>query len=192
MDCKRGYNWRLGDSAAEDVGAKKPMVVTLDSPDGFDECIMTRGNFSLDAGGLAILLLALAGVTLGLAGLLTWYGYWPILAFAMIQVALVAWLLIRTWERTWNAEWVSIGPECIEVVQQRHKRKRQWELEPAWAVVEVKPPPIAWYAPRVLLRSRGQVVELGRFLTVEEKTQLAGYLRRAIRKHSAMRGAINV
>lgn len=153
---------------------------------------MARGNFSLDAGGLISLLLALTVVTLGLAALLAWQGYWPVLLIAVIQVVLVIWILARTWERTWVAEQIVVGPERIEVCHQRHKRKRQHDLATAWAVVELRSSRIAWYGPRVVLRSRAQTVELGRFLTVEEKTRLAGYLRRAIASHSAMQGAFNV
>lgn len=162
------------------------MVVTAQSSDGSSVRILARGNFSLDAGGLANLLLALAVVTLGLAGLLAWQGYWPVLLFALIQIMLVAWILARAWERSWVAEQILVGPECIEVVHQRHRRKRQCRLETAWAVVELRPPRVAWYGPNLILRSRARAIELGRYLTIEEKVQLAEYLRRAIAQHSAL------
>jgi uncharacterized membrane protein len=65
-------------------------------------------------------------------------------------------------------------------------------LETAWAVVELKQPQVAWYGPRVVLRSRRRMTELGQFLTLEERKQLVEYLRRAIAQHSAMQGAIKV
>ncbi len=61
---------------------------------------MARGNFSLGAGGLVNLLLSLAVVSLFLAGLLALGGYWPILLIAVIQLALVAWILVRAWEQS--------------------------------------------------------------------------------------------
>ena len=153
---------------------------------------MARGNFSLDAGGLIGLLLALTVLTLGLAGLLAWQGFWPVLLIAIVQVTLVTWILIKAWERAWVSESILIGPERIEVTQQRHKRMRHFEFEAAWAVVELRQPEVAWYGPRVLLRSRGKALELGHFLTLEEKKQLADYMRNAIRKYSAISGAFNV
>lgn len=162
------------------------MVLTSHSPDGSAVVIMARGNFSLDAGGLVNLLLALSAVTLGLAGLLAWQGFWPILLIAVIQLALVAWILVRAWERAWVSEVIVAGPEWVEVTQQRYKRKRQSQLEAAWAVVELNQPEIAWYGPRVILRSRGKTIELGQFLTTEEKEQLADCVRSAIRNHSAI------
>ena len=168
------------------------MVVTSQSPDGSAERILARGNFSLGAGGLVNLLLALTAVTLGLAGLLAWQGFWPVLPIAVIQLALVIWILIRAWERCWVSELVVVGPEWIEVVRQRHKRKSHYALEAAWAVVEQERPEVAWYGPRVILRSRGKRIELGKFLTTDEKTLLADSVRRAVQKHSAIKGAFNV
>jgi uncharacterized membrane protein len=162
------------------------MVLTSYSPDGSAVVIVARGNFSLGAGGLLNLLLALSAVTLGLAGLLAWQGFWPILLIAVVQLALVAWILVRAWERAWVSEVIVAGPERVEVTQQRHKRKRQSQLEAAWAVVELEQPEIAWYGPRVILRTRGQKIELGQFLTTDEREQLADHVRRAIRKHSAI------
>ena len=162
------------------------MVVTAQGSDGPEVRILARGNFSLDAGGLLSLLLALAVVTRGLAGLLAWLGFWPILLIAVVQIALVAWILARAWERSWVADHIVVGPERIEVTHQRHRRKRHYLLETAWAVVELRSPEVAWYGPSVVLRSRSRVLELGGFLTLEERRQLADCLRRAIAQHSAL------
>ena len=63
-----------------------------------------KGNFSLGAGGLLGLIMMLAVLTLILAGLLAWQGFWPVLAIAIIQVILVSWILVRAWERAWQVE----------------------------------------------------------------------------------------
>ena len=165
------------------------MVVTGQSSDGSQVQIMARGNFSLDAGGLVSLLLALSVVTLGLAGLLAWQGYWPVLLIAVIQMVLVIWILVRAWKQSWVAEWIVIGPERIEVTHRRHKVHRHNVLQTAWAIVELRRPRVAWYGPCVVLRSRSQTLELGRFLTQEERSQLVRDLRSAIVKHSAINGA---
>ena len=167
------------------------MVLTWQNSDRTKASILARGNFSLDAGGLVSLLLALAAVTLCLAVLLALQGYWPVLLIAVVQLALVALILVRAWQRAWVSDVIDICADRITVTQQRHKRKRQIELDTAWAVIELKQPEIAWYRPRVQLRSGSQVVELGSFLTSEEKRQLAQYLKNAIVEHSAMKGAFN-
>ncbi|MBT8049530.1 MAG: DUF2244 domain-containing protein [Xanthomonadales bacterium] len=166
------------------------MIVSWQSSDSSKANILARGNFSLDASGMVNLLLALAAVSLLLAGLLTLQGYWPILLIAGVQLVLVCWILIRAWEQAWVSEVIEITEDKIRVTHQRHKQKRLYEFETAWAVIEWKQPEVAWYEPRMQLRSRAQVVELGSFLTGSEKHQLAKCLQSAVEKHSAMKGAI--
>lgn len=181
----RGYNCGLG------VLPRVQMIVTWQNSDGTRARVLARGNFSLDAGGLVNLLLALAVVSLSLAGLLAWQGYWPILLIAVVQLVLVAWILIRTWQRTWVSEVIEICEDSIRVTRQRHRKKRRCELVTAWTVVELKQPDITWYSPRVVMRSGAKQVEVGSFLTGEEKLQLLEQLQSAIRKHSAIKGALN-
>jgi uncharacterized membrane protein len=167
------------------------MVVTWQNSDETKVRVLARGNFSLGAGGLVNLLLALAIVSLSLAGVLAWQGYWPILLIAVVQLVLVAWILIRTWQRTWVSEVVEICEDSIRVTRQRHRRNRRYELATAWTVVELRQPDIAWYSPRVIMRSGAKQVEVGSFLTSEEKLQLLEQLQRAIGKHSAFNGALH-
>lgn len=167
------------------------MVVSWQNSDGTRARVLARGNFSLGAGGLVNLLVALAAVSLSLAGLLAWQGYWPILLIAAVQLVLVAWILIRTWERTWVSEVIEICEDSIRVTRQRHRKKRRYELVTAWTVVELRQPDVAWYSPRVILRSGAKQVEVGSFLTGEERLQLRRQLQSAIRKHSAIKGALH-
>jgi uncharacterized membrane protein len=162
------------------------LIASWHSPDGHLAGFRLKGNFSMGAGGLAGLILALGAVTLVLAGLLAWQGYWPVLAIAVIQVVLVTWLLIRTWERAWMVDDIEIDSERITVTQRRYKRIRQLELATAWAVVEVEMPDVAWYEPVVRLRSGRTSVELGSFLTGEERHRLARQLKSAVKKYSAL------
>jgi len=168
------------------------MVLTAQTSDSSDVCITARGNFSLDAGGLLNLLLALGAVTLGLAAALAWQGYWPILLIAVIQIILVAWILVKAWQRSWVVERIVIAHDRIGVTHQRHRQVQCWDLDAAWAVVEMETPRVAWYGPRVTLRSRGTRVELGQFLTQAEREQLAAQLRQAIRNYSVLAGASQV
>lgn len=165
------------------------MVVTWQGSDSEAVEIVARGNFSLGADGLANLLLALGVVSLFLASLLAFQGYWPILLIALIQLVLVAWILIRAWENAWVVDTIEIGSEKIRITQQRYRHKCQYDLDTAWAVIEVIQPEVAWYSPRIQLRSRAKVVELGTFLTSEEKHQLVRHISCAIEKHSVMKGA---
>ena len=163
------------------------MVVASSSRDGTGIQILARGNFSLSAGGLILLLAVLGAVTLGLAGLLALKGYWPILLVAIIQLVLVAWVFVRVWKNAWIFEEICIDAETVSIVRQRYRRRSRISLESAWATVRLERPAISWYAAKLILRSRNQQVELGAFLTDEEKLSLAKHLSHALSRHSAWR-----
>ncbi len=163
----------------------KSMIVVGNSADGARVNILARGNFSLNASGLILILLALGTVTLGLAGLLAVQGYWPILLVAIAQLVMVAWLLIRVWKNAWIFEEISIDADSIRVVRQRYRHRTQICLQSAWATVRLQQPAVSWYAKKLILRSRGQQVELGAFLTDGERLSLAKYLSNALSGHTA-------
>ena len=162
------------------------MIACWESADGSVTAIRLKSNFSLGARGLLGVILALAAVTLLLAGLVAWQGFWPVLAIAVVQVVLVSWILLRTWENTWAVETIEIGPERIRIVAQHYRARKETDLKTAWAVVESVQPDILWYDPTIRLRSGQRVVELGRFLTADEKRELAQQLKRAIGRYSAL------
>ncbi|MEJ8567513.1 DUF2244 domain-containing protein [Elongatibacter sediminis] len=163
------------------------MVIVEHSADGTAARIQARANFSLGANGLLLLLTALAVVTLGLAVLLAWQGYWPILAIAVVQLVLVFWVLIRAWQNSWAVEEILIDARRVRVLHRRYREIRESGLQSAWAGVRVESPRYPGYAPRLMLTSRNQTVELGKFLTVEEKLSLAKHLSHTLSKVNAWR-----
>lgn len=162
------------------------MIASWETADGSLVRIRAKSNFSLDARGLLGVVAALAAVTLLLAGLLAWQGFWPVFAIAVLQVVLVSWILVRTWENTWALEIIEIDAQRIRVVTRRYRSRHEYEFPTAWAVVETREPDVGWYDPSIRLRSGDRSLELGRFLTADEKRQLAEQLERAISKHSAL------
>lgn len=163
------------------------MIVVGNGANAAQVSILARGNFSLKASGLISLLLALGAVTLGLAGVLALLGYWPILLVAAVQVALVAWVFIRVWKNAWISEEIRIDADRISIVRQRHRRRTRICLDSAWATIRLEQPAVSWYAKKLILRSRGQQVELGVFLTEDEKLSLAKHLSNALSEHTAWR-----
>jgi uncharacterized membrane protein len=163
------------------------MIVVGQSTNGSRIHILARGNFSLNASGLVLILLALTTITLGLAGILAFHGYWPILLVAIAQLVLVAWLFIRVWKNAWISEEICIDADDVCIVRQRYRDRIRICLESAWATIRLEQPAVSWYAPKLILRCRGQQVELGAFLTVDEKRSLMKHLSRALSSHSAWR-----
>lgn len=161
------------------------MVIVEHSRDGRWIRIQARSHFSLGIGGLLALIISLSGVTLLLAAVAAWQGYWPILAIAILQVALLCVVLVRAWKAAWTVETVTIGPDSIAILQERYAKSKRLELETAWARVILEKPAIGWYAPVLWLRSGHSRIELGAYLNAAEKSDLAESLRAAISAHSA-------
>jgi uncharacterized membrane protein len=163
------------------------MIVVGNSENGARVQILARGNFSLDASGLILVLLALSVVTLSVAGLLAWQGYWPILMLAIMQMALVAWLFIRVWKNAWVCEEICIDADKISIVRQRYRKRTRICMHPAWATIRLEPQAVSWYGSKLILRCKDQQVELGAFLTYDEKLSLAKHLAQALAEHTAWR-----
>ncbi len=161
------------------------MIIVENRSDETPVRIVARGNFSLNANGMAVVLLVLGVVTLGLAGFLALNGYWPVLVFAVIQLVLVAGLLIHVWHNAWVFEEIQIDSDQIRVIRQKHRNQSHHCLESAWAKIRVEQPHVPWYASRLILRSKNQELELGAFLTNDEKLSLAKHLANALSAHSA-------
>jgi uncharacterized membrane protein len=78
-----------------------------------------------------------------------------------------------------------IDSDQIHVVQNRYRQRTEHYLEPAWATIDLLKPEISWPAKKLLLRSRKQAVELGAFLTENEKPSLVKHLSKALSSHTA-------
>jgi uncharacterized membrane protein len=63
----------------------------------------------------------------------------------------------------------------------RHAEER-WECPSVWARVQIEKSPIAWYPSRLLIAYQGHRVEIGRFLSEDERVALADALRHGIRQ----------
>ena len=163
------------------------MVVVETSAKRTPTRILARGNFSLNANGLVTLLVSLGIVTLGLAAYLALNGYWPVLVIAALQLILVALILIRAWKSAWVFEEIYFDESQIHVMHQQYQKRHHYCLKAAWATVGMNKTGVPWHAPKLVLRSAKQAVELGAFLTYEEKLKLVKHLSHALAERSAWR-----
>jgi len=163
------------------------MVIVEHGVDGTAARVQARSNFSLGAGGLLILMLALAAVTLGLAGILAWQGYWPILAIAGLQVVLVLWALVRAWRNAWIVEEILIDKRQVRIQRRHYRRTAEFTFPAAWTGVRMESPRYPGHAPRLIVGCGTNWLELGKHLTTDEKTSLASHLSRAMSGLNAWR-----
>jgi uncharacterized membrane protein len=136
---------------------------------------MTRPGFrwfmAALAAGLGLPLLALWGTPVGL-----------FLAPFLIGALALVWLMIRMNQRARRmSEALRLWPDLIAVERRDPGgRVRRWAANPYWVAVDLRDTPkVEKY---LTLRGGGRTIELGAFLTPEERLELADGLRAALRK----------
>lgn len=127
---------------------------------------------SLTRAGLWMFL-ALQGVAMGaFAGLAAWRGNVFAPYFAVLDWCVVAYVLSRVWRRSAAGETITLSASALEVAQM-DGRVQPVRFHPYWVRVELLPGRHFGWASRLVLRSHGREVEIGKFLNEAERATLA-------------------
>jgi len=127
---------------------------------------------SLTGTGLC-LFLALQGVAMAVfAGLAAWCGGVFAPYFALLGWGVLAYVLSRVWRRSAVGEVITLNVSGLEVARMGGPGPSV-RFHPGWVRVALLPGRHVGWASRLLLRSHGREVEVGRFLTEAERVQLA-------------------
>lgn len=127
---------------------------------------------SLTRAGLWLFLTAQGAAALGFALLAAWRGNVFAPAFAVLEVGLVAWCLVRVWRASATGEVIVLDPTRLEVVRMGDPGPPA-RFHPYWARLRLRPGRWRGAPSRLVIRSHGREVEIGAFLTDEERTELA-------------------
>ena len=116
--------------------------------------------------------------TFGDAGTATVLGYWPILPFAGAEVALLAWALKTNMARRFEHEHIEVT-ESEVIVECSHALRpgtaRRIVFPRHWSRVKIRRPNSP--PSSLVIESHGRCLEVGKFLTEEERRQLAARLK---------------
>lgn len=124
--------------------------------------------------------MGLSAVCLGIGVVCAWYGLWPILTFAGLEVMALGAALYVSARRCLDREIIDIEGNCVRIEKGRGRVEKAWEMDRAWTQVELRPISYRWDEKQLVLRSREREVTLGHFLDPEEKVSLARELKRCI------------
>ena len=137
-------------------------------------------NRSLSWRGNQLFFASMATVSFGIAGVFTAMGYWIVLPFAGLEMAVLAIALYVCSWRTSHCEVVSIVDDHLEVCVGRYRPEHSWTFSRHWARVVLDRPREKRYPSRLLIRSHGRQVEIGACLNDEERRELAKALQHAL------------
>lgn len=134
---------------------------------------------SLSRRGARLLAAALAGLS-ALIGLRFWFlGAWPVLAISGPEIGLMLFLLHLNARRARASEFLRLHDDTLRITRTDPSGKRQDRVLPAaWLNVVLEE--AHGRIPRLLLRNRAVIEEVGRCLGEAEKRDLAAALRDAL------------
>lgn len=152
----------------------------------YDVTIWPHRSLSLRGFRLVMLFAALA-LMIPLIPTLGTNVAWVLGAFLLFDLALLYGMIQLTYRSGRVREHVRIWRERMEVERiEPNGRRRRWEAHPQWVRVElVDTKRIPKY---LILSSSGRQIELGAFLTAEERVSLADELRGALNRAIAAPG----
>lgn len=157
------------------------MIATrYDDKDGSWSLIL-RPNVTLSWWQTKLFLWCAAGVCFAIAGVcgLT-MGLWTVLPFTVLNVGALVFALIATAQRVYDADVVRISESKVEIEKGRRQPEHHWSFDRVWSEVILAAPGHSWYPTRLVVRSQGELVELGSFLADDERAEAAGELRHRI------------
>jgi uncharacterized membrane protein len=110
---------------------------------------------------------------------------WGLLPFLVLAVGGMYWALDRNYRDAEIIETLTFEPTRLRLTRDGPRGKHQeWEANPHWVRVELykSSGPVPEY---ITLKGGPREVELGAFLSEEERVKLADELRRALRDHNS-------
>lgn len=144
-----------------------------------ERLFVVRGNASASGASLAAASGLLGALAAGI-GLAWWWQGLPLIApFAGLEAGALALGLYWCHRRSRWQEVVRVRPDRVVVEAGYGRPQYRHEFERAWVRVVWRRGP-GWYPGRLLLRSHGREVEVGRALTEGERKALGGRLAMAI------------
>ena len=134
--------------------------------------VLVLPHRSLTRAGLWMFL-ALQGAAMGaFAGLAAWRGNVFAPYFAVLDWCVVAYVLSRVWRRSAAGEAITLSASALEVAAM-DGRTDPVRFHPYWVRLELLPGRHFGWASRLVLRSHGREVEIGKFLNETERATLA-------------------
>lgn len=135
---------------------------------------------SLTARTARIFIGIVATTTFSVALFFTWQGFWPVLPFAGLEIALLIWAVRASMRKGQERETITITADSVTV--QHYTVDGEWHsvFPRHWAKVKLHTPLTAVHPSRLTLELHGRVCEVGRFLTEDERRSLAVRLKQLV------------
>jgi len=150
-------------------------VYTAASESALDLTI--KRNCSISPRHLLCVLALAACVSLGIAVGWAYFGAWPVLPFAGVEILALATAFYLNGRHAADYERVTLVEGRLLVEASNAGRVQRHEFNPRWLRLDERRFGCELH---LLLRSRGNELEIGRHLDTDRRVSLAGHLRRSL------------
>ncbi len=107
-------------------------------------------------------------------------GFWLVLPFAGLEIALLGWALRASMARRHHRQTIIISETAVAIEDQSPPRPRRVEFPRHWAQVRIRAGGSPLHPSRLTVESHGRRHEIGSFLNEQERLGLAKRLKRLI------------
>lgn len=135
---------------------------------------------SLTPTGARVFVAVVGATTFGVAAVYALQGMWPVLVFAALEIALLAWAVRASMRDGSVRETITLDEHSITVRRSTPAGEHFSVFPRHGSKVKLHAPSTALHPSRLMLESRGQACEVGRFLTEDERRTLAARLKQLV------------
>ncbi len=144
--------------------------------------IVLRPNQSLSWSAFKYFLLFIMLLSFGIATAFLVAGYWLILPFTGLEMAVLSYCLLLCIRRTSTQEVLSFGANDITLEVGRDQPDQVVRWQRFFTKIHVKRAVHPWYRKNIFLVHKGEEKEIGKFLTQIEQEELIDQLNAMIRR----------
>ena len=156
------------------------MFFNLTDDTELEKTVMVMPNRAMPWQHVMAFYFAIATVTLAIAINFYVQGLTLILPFAGLELAALGIVLYISAWRSNAKEVIIVNEEKITVEIGRSSPEKVYEFDKAWAKIVLEKSWNNWYPSRLLLRSHGKQIEIGKFLNEQERQCLEVELKKVI------------
>ena len=149
-------------------------------PESSHASIVIAPNCSLSVRGAVLFFLTACAPCFGIAGVLTFLGFWPVLPFAGLEMLLLGAALRISLARRNHRQTIVISELDVAVQSKIGKLDSEVVFPRHWAQVKLRRSTSRLHPSRLVIESHGRQCAVGDFLTEEERRGLYGKLSKLI------------
>ena len=157
-----------------------PRTPRLRYPRPVEQRITLAPNCSLTRSGAQLFFGATCLFSLSFALFFVLQGFWPVLLFWALEMLALGIALHASMQRRNYTQTVLITDSLVSLITRSRHGEAKQEFARHWAKVRLRSPPRRHGTSRLTIESHGRAIEIGGFLTEEDRRVLAERLGRLV------------